>query len=257
MRNTALLTLSLLSLAATPVWALSPEERGREIAEIVDKANTGWKGESGSMQLKIINAHGDVTERKMTMKMKEGTTGGDRSLFAFSWPADVNGTKLLTWSHKDRSDDQWLYLPAIKRTKRISSTGKSGSFMGSEFAYEDVATNEIDKYTYKYLRDEALDGRTTWVSERFPKDKDSGYSKTVSWTDQEYKNVLKVDYYDRKGELLKTATFKGYQKFGNLWRFGSIEMLNHQTRKSSIMTWENRALNVDFKDAEFEQAALE
>lgn len=251
------LFMAAVALAPSFLSAATPEERGREIAVIADQANTGFKGESATMSLQLINAHGDVIDRKMTMRMKEGISGGDKSVFAFNWPADVNGTKLLTWTHKDRDDDQWLYLPAIKRVKRISSSGKSGSFMGSEFAYEDLSAQEVDKYTYKFIEEVELDGRKTWVTERYPTDKNSGYSKTKNWTDQEYKNVVKIEFYDRKGELMKTANFKGYKKYGEFWRFDSIEMANRQTRKRSIMRWEDRKLGIEFNDRDFETSALE
>lgn len=262
--NKLLTAIFAAALFAAPSQAATPEERGREIAEITDKADQGFKGESAKMVLKLINAHGDVIERKMNFKMKEGPVGqagGDKSMFSFDWPADVKGTRLLTWTHADRDDDRWLYLPAIKRVKRISSSGKSGSFMGSEFSYEDLTRGELDKYNYKYIKDDVVNGRPVWVTERYPKDKDSGYSKMVNWTDQEYKNVVKAEYYDRKGELLKTAEFRGYEKIAvgdkSFWRFKEIEMTNHQTRKKSIIAWEGRTLGAEFKDSEFDQTALE
>ncbi len=244
-------------LIAMPAMAQSPEEKGLEIAIKTDQADNGFVGEKADMELKLINAHGDVITRKMSMKTKEGTSSGDRTIISFSWPADVKGTKLLTWSHKDRDDDQWLYLPAIKRVKRISSTNKSASFMGSEFSYEDFSGREVEKYTYKWIEDTEVDGRPVWVTERYPRESNSGYSRTKSWTDQEYLNVVKVEYYDRRGGLLKTAEFKGYKKIDKFWRMGEIDMYNHQTRKRSVMTWTSRDLGVEFYDDEFETDALQ
>jgi len=108
-----------------------------------------------------------------------------KSLTIFDMPADVKGTALLTFSHKTGNDDQWLYLPALKRVKRISSSNKSGPFMGSEFAYEDISSEEVEKYTYRYIRDEDFDGQATFVVERYPVDKKSGYTRQVVWVDRQ------------------------------------------------------------------------
>ena len=106
----------------------------------------------------------------MRVKVLEVEDDGDRSLFIFDEPRDVAGTAMLVHSHKDAADDQWLYLPALTRVKRISSSNRSGSFMGSEFAYEDMSVPEVEKFTYRYLRDEPCGELTCTVVERFPTD---------------------------------------------------------------------------------------
>jgi outer membrane lipoprotein-sorting protein len=242
--------------AASVAYAASPEDKGLELAKKVDAYNDGYKSESSVMEMVLINAHGDRTTRKMRSSQIEKPGDGDRSRIEFEWPADVKGTRMLTWTHKTGSDDQWLFLPAINRVKRISSNNKSGSFMGSEFAYEDLGSQEIEKYKHKYLGDEVLDGRKTWKLERIPVEKDSGYGKLVSFTDQEYMQPLKVEYYDRKGELLKTATFSGYKKFGKWYRPGSIAMVNHQTKKESHLTWRDRQLGVELREKDFDSDRL-
>lgn len=242
---------------ATMVHAKTAEERGLEIARDARKNNQGYVGEEAEVEMSLINAHGDIVKRKMTMKFLEQHDDGDRSLVGFLWPADVNGTKLLTWTHKTGSDDQWLYLPAIKRIKRISSQNKSGSFMGSEFAYEDLASQEVEKYRYKLLDEPKLDGRDTWRIERIPVDKTSGYARHVVWMDKQYFNPLKIEFYDRKNELLKIGVFKNYKQYGKYWRFETIEMSNVQTKKRSVLVWQKRKLNVSFPGEEFESTSLE
>lgn len=251
----AILALSLI-LSFNLAFAETPEEKGLAITKKVDAANTGYGTETSKMEMILINAHGDKTTRKMKMKTKETSNDGDKSLSEFEWPADVNGTKMLTWTHKKEDDDQWLYLPSIKRVKRISSKDRSGSFMGSEFSYEDLGSQEVEKYTYKFIKDETIDGKPHWVVERVPVGK-SGYSKQISWINQEVMNPTKIEYYDRKGDLLKTATFKDYKKFGKFWRIGGIEMVNHQTKKQSALTWSDRQLGQSISDSSFESAALE
>ena len=111
-------------------------------------------------------------------KTLEVLEDGDKSIFIFEHPRDVSGTAVLTFTHKHGPDDQWLYLPALKRVKRISSDNKSGSFVGSEFAYEDLSSQEVEKYTYKWIQDAPCPGKeeiTCFNSEDYPVDKSSGY----------------------------------------------------------------------------------
>jgi outer membrane lipoprotein-sorting protein len=250
------LLLVAAAAAAAPVAAQSPEQKGLELAKKIDAYNEGYKSETSAMEMVLINAHGERTTRKMRSSQIEHAGDGDRSRIEFEWPADVKGTRMLTWTHKQGSDDQWLFLPAINRVKRISSNNKSGSFMGSEFAYEDLGSQEVEKYKHKHLGDEALGGRKTWKIERVPTDKESGYSRLVTWVDQEYMQPLKVEYYDRKGELLKTATFSGYQKHGKWHRPGSIVMVNHQTKKESHLTWRERKVGADVREKDFDSDQL-
>ncbi len=193
----------------------------------------------------------------MSSKILEGQDDGDKSIITFLWPADVKDTRMLTWTHKTSNDDQWLYLPSLKRVKRISSRNKSGSFMGSEFAYEDIGSQEIEKYMYRYLRDESVGARQTQVIERIPVDKRSGYSKQVVWMDTTYNQAVKIDFYDRKSELLKTFTFSGFNQHGGYWRADKIEASNHQTRKKSVLEWSGRVLGQSVEADDFSKDSLQ
>mgnify|MGYP006058348427 FL=1 len=106
----------------------------------------------------LFDQYGNSTSRKIRNRTLEGTDEGDLSLVIFDTPADVKGTAFLSHTKKSGSDDQWLYLPALKRVKRIASSNQAGPFMGSEFAYEDISSQELEKYTYKYLRNEDYQG---------------------------------------------------------------------------------------------------
>ncbi|MFV2082393.1 MAG: outer membrane lipoprotein-sorting protein, partial [bacterium] len=183
---------------------------------------------------------------------------GDKSLSIFDTPGDVKGTAFLTFTHKKRDDDQWLYLPALKRVKRISSRNKSGSFMGSEFAYEDIASQEIEKYTHKWIRDEVYEGQECFVIERYPVDKkNSGYTRQVIWIDKSEYRVLKTDYYDRKDSLLKTLLFTGYRRYLNkYWRPDEMYMVNHQNGKSTLLVWTNYKFRTGLKDRDFSKNSL-
>ena len=251
-------TLSLATLVlASPARAAddAAAERGLELTQRMDTANAGFESDVSEVEMTLVNAHGDRVERRMSIDTLEGDKDGDKSVVAFSFPADVNGTRLLTWTHKKGNDDQWLYMPAIKRVKRISSRSKSGSFMGSEFAYEDMSSQEVEKYTYRYLGDEEFEGRKVWKIQRIPVG-DSGYSRQIGYFDQEYLNPLRVEYFDKKNELLKVGTFSQYQRYGRHWRVGTIEMANAQTQKKSILVWKTRALGEDLDPEDFESDAL-
>ncbi len=255
--RTSILAVVGAVAATAPAVAGPAEEKGLQLVVAADKANEGFGTEKATMTLDLINAHGDVTQRKMRMEIMEGTGDGDRAILVFDWPADVKGTKLLTFTHKRGDDDQWLYLPAIKRVKRIASNNKSGSFMGSEFAYEDLSAPEVEKFNYKYLADVTEGGRAAYHLERYPVDKNSGYKRQVLWMDKEYHSPLKVEYYDRKNELLKIAQFKGYKKTGKWWRWDMIAVENVQTKKKSVLTWKDRHLGAKVDAAHFDSAALE
>ena len=220
--------ISLLLAAALPLGAQAQdaEARGLEIATEADARDTGWGDSVVDLTMILRNKNGDESIREMRSRALEVADDGDKSMIIFDQPRDVRGTALLTYSHKTGDDDQWLYLPALKRVKRIASSNKSGPFMGSEFAYEDLSSQEIEKYTYKYLRDETLDGEQVFVIERYPTDENSGYTKQIVWMDQAEYRPRKIEFYDRKNSHLKTLTLHEYQEYlDDYWRPGRMEMV--------------------------------
>jgi len=238
-----LLVLSFLVLP-TQVMAETPEEKGRAIAIEIDNHDLGWVDNKSIARMTLRNRHGQESIRNLRIHnlevSKEGF--GDKSLTIFDSPGDIRGTAFLSHTKVLKADDQWLYLPALKRVKRISSSNKSGAFVGSEFAYEDLLSQEVEKYNYKWLRDETYNGLDVFVVERYPLYKNSGYTKQVIWVDKAEYRPHKEDFYDRKGTLLKTLTFKGYQQYINkYWRADILKMVNHQNGKSTdliIKKWE-------------------
>jgi len=210
------------------------------------------------MKMILTNRTGNSSVREMRAKTLEGTNGqGDKSLSLFDKPADVKGTKMLTFSHGLKPDDQWLYLPALKRVKRINSRNKSGPFMGSEFAFEDLGSQEVEKYTYNYLREEACGQWKCHVMERIPAYKYSGYTKQVAWIDTVGYRVTKVMYYDRKNALLKTLTATGYKQYlGKFWRPAKMTMINHQSGKGTTLEWTNYVFKKGLKSRDFNSKSL-
>ncbi len=253
-----LITLgSLLAVANTGQAQLSPEERGLEIAVEADLRNTGFGDTTAGVRMILKNRHGQSSEREMKMRSLEQESDGDKSLITFDKPRDVKGTAFLSFTHALGQDDQWLYLPALKRVKRISSNNKSGPFVGSEFAYEDLSSQEVEKYTYKYMRDEVTEGQKHFVIERIPVDPKSGYTRQVVWIDQDEYRIQKVDYYDRKSSLLKTLTFKDYNQYlEKYWRANELFMVNHQTGKSTDLIWSNYQFQSGLTETDFDQRSL-
>ena len=250
--------LSLFTLAPSSLHAETPEEKGLSIAMEADNRDTGFGDYTANMTMILKNKHGKKSTRKIRTRTLEVTDDGDKSLSIFDTPRDVKGTAFLSFSHKVGDDEQWLYLPALKRVKRINSRNKSGSFMGSEFAYEDIASQEVEKYTYRHLREEELNGVLCYVGESYPVDtKNSGYTKRITWMDTAEYRVFKVDYYDRKQSLLKTLTVDGYQQYlGKYWRASSMEMVNHQSGKSTTLLWDNYTFQTGLSDNDFSATSL-
>ena len=239
-------------------FAQSEQEKGLEIAKKAEIADEGFGSSSVKITMVLTNRQGQKSTRYMESQTLELQADGDKSLIVFNSPTDVKGTATLTFTHKEGSDDQWLYLPAIKRTKRISSNNKSGPFVGSEFAYEDLSSQEVEKYTYAFLKEESVNGENAYVVQRNPVDPKSGYTRQVVWfiKDNDYR-VIKVDYYDRKNELLKTLTYAKYQKYLNKhWRAGEFNMVNHQTGKATQLVFEGYEFQVGLKENDFTQNAL-
>jgi len=236
---------------------LTPEERGLQIAQDAWKRDTGYGDSVSELSMVLRLGSGQEARRDLRIRTLEVSETETRAMVIFDTPADVRGTALLTHSFTDKEDSQWLYLPEIKREKRIAGGGRSGPFMGSEFSFEDMSSQRVEKFTYKYISDEALDGVQCHVLERYPVDKASGYTKQVAWLDTEQLRVQKVDYYDRRGELLKTLTLKDYKQYEEkYWRPTNMEMLNHQTGRSTLLEWKNTKFNSGFSAREFEPSAL-
>jgi outer membrane lipoprotein-sorting protein len=228
---------------------------GLEVMQKVDKAGEGFIGSESTMTLTLINAYGEKIEREMESMALENNDDGNKSITEFIKPLDVKGTKLLTWTMKKDNNKQWLYLPRFKRIKKITSSGQSGSFMGSEFSYEDIAGNEIEKYDYKLLSE----NDKTWVVEARPKN-DSGYSKIISTISKDKLIPIKAEYYDRKEEKLKVSVmdkFKTYKVKTKTFNYSNyIKMDNLQTKKASIIEWKNRSIGVKHKDSDFKSTKL-
>ena len=233
------------------------EQKGLDIALEARERRLGFGNFTARQNMLLRNKRGQESRRELRVNVMEVDGDGDMSLFVFDEPRDVQGTAFLIHAHKDKGDDQWLYLPALKRVKRISSGNRSGSFMGSEFAYEDMTPPEVEKFTYRHLRDEACGELTCTVVERIPTDERSGYSRQTVWRDTDELRTWKVEYFDRKDAHLKTLTLDGYERYlDRFWQAGQMDMVNHLTGKSTTLTWTDYLFQTDLDAGDFTQAGL-
>ncbi len=237
--------------------AITPSEEGLAIALSAKAKDTGWGDFTADMTMYLRNKQGQESLREVKMKTLELQGDGDKSLTLFNKPRDVKGTNFLSFSHPIANDDQWLYLPALKRIKRISSSNKSGPFMGSEFSFEDLSSFEVEKYTYLYLGDEVINSENSYMVEQYPVDKNSGYTRRISWVDKSEYRTHKIDFYDRKNTLLKTLTFSDYKQYlNNYWRADTMVMLNYQNGKSTQLQWSNYKFSTGLSENDFNKNAL-
>jgi outer membrane lipoprotein-sorting protein len=255
------LTTLLLACALYLPHALAEdlESKGFEIAARSDHTDRGFSGSKVELTMVLRNAAGKESSRTLEIQTLEAPDDdvGDKSLVIFDSPRDINGTALLSHAKIIDPDDQWLYLPALKRVKRISSTNKSGPFVGSEFAFEDFTSTELKKYDYKWLREEPCGEFTCDVIERYPLYDNSGYTRQISWIDQTDYQVRKLDFYDRKNSLLKTLNFEDYREYdGKYWRSHKLSMQNHQTGKSTELLYSDYEFTTDLTDNDFNKGVL-
>ena len=251
------LSLTTISAFSVPLDKEAAATRGMEISLEAKARDTGWSDNTSDMEMILRNKQGQESTREIKTKTLELLDDGDKSLTIFNKPRDVKGTSFLSFSHPVGNDDQWLYLPSLKRVKRISSRNKSGPFMGSEFSFEDLSSFEVEKYRYNYLGDEQINGLDSFMVEQFPVDENSGYTRRIVWIDKAEYRVQKIDFYDRKNSLLKTLSYNDYQQYlAKFWRADSAEMVNHQSGKSTTLKWENYAFKTGLTDGDFNRNTL-
>ena len=251
---------SALGAASNEIDAMvDPVVKGRAIAEEADRRDNGYGDSEARMHMILRNARGQESTRELRVKSWENSEddGYDRGLIVFDHPRDVSGTALLTHANPGGDDDQWLYLPASARVKRISGSNQTGSFMGSEFSFEDFSSNSLEKFAYKWMRDESCGELECWVLERKPVNPNSGYIRQVAWVDKEAFRLQRVDFYDKREERLKTLTIEDYRlHMGKFWRGHLLTMKNYLTNKSTILTWKEIKFRTGLGENDFTQGAL-
>ncbi len=256
---------TLLSLAVfgtvAPVSAEGPAEKGLRIMEEARRHHSGFHSNTATGRMVLRDRRGRESVREFRARTLEVEGDGDKSMIVFERPRDIARTALLTFAHRVGEDDQWLFLPALKRVKRISSTGRSSPFLASEFTYEDMVGHEVEKYTYLWLRYELCprgDEIVCHVIEQYPKDEDSGYSREIVWLDLSEYRLHRIEFFDRKGAHLKTLAVTDHRRYEDrFWRSTEMTMSNHQNGRSTVMSWRDFDFSVRLSSSDFTRRALE
>ena len=243
--------------------ANASDEKGLAIATEVDNRDKGWGDVTVEGEMVLKNKAGNVSVRKFRSTILEANDAseGDRSIIIFSQPRDVRGTALLTHSKIEPDDDaQWIFLPAVKRVKRISSSNRTGKFVSSEFSYEDLGSEEVADNKHIWLENAACAHESTLTCaavESRPKNKRSGYSKRVSFIDLDEYRVHQIDFYNRRGDLEKSLKFRDYKKYeGRFWRAHIMLMDNMQTGKSTRLSWADYNFRQGLTERDFTPQSL-
>ena len=206
----------------------------------------------------LINKRGNKRTRQLKTKRKTMSDGEAKSVAYFLSPADVKGTAFLVWEHKDTDNDQFIYLPALKKIRRIASSQKNQSFMGSDFSYADMENQDIDDAAHKMLPQQDLNGKPCWVIESIPKpDSDSEYGKMITWVTKKDLIPEKVDFYDKKGKLLKTMLVLRSGPVGEVILPLHFTMANVQKNHKTEIILDEVMLDQELPDKEFTKRAIQ
>jgi outer membrane lipoprotein-sorting protein len=249
-------------LFSMPLWAQEPAPlTGREIMEKY-KAQDRTNDSSVEIRMTLINSRGGKRERQLTQVTKTDKQDNRKTLIRFLSPADVAGTGFLSIEHRDRDDDNWLYLPALRKVRRIASSDKTDSFMGTEFTYEDLDPEDLDAHEYKLLGSDSVDGVEAWIVEAVATDpkraKESGYRKRELWISKDHYVIIEMKYYDKKGayvKILKATEIKqvpGTDK----WRAHRLIMEDVRKGNKTVLELANYKINQGVPDKYFSQRYL-
>lgn len=247
------------AFAATDDAVSDNSKRGYEIASDVDARDSGFGDYRVQGKMTITRPGGATAERGFEMNTLEYIGSGDRRLVVFQTPRDLAGFVSLTFNNPGAPDDQWIYLPAVKRVKRLASRDKTGSFGGSEFSYEDIATWELSNYTYEYIREEPCGEKphACHVLANIPKYQYSGYSKLVETVDPEIGQPRQIIYFDKAGNEFKRLEFFDYKQYeGKFWRPDRIVMTNSRDQSVSEITWSDYKFKTGLKASDMTDSRM-
>jgi outer membrane lipoprotein-sorting protein len=237
------------------VPALLNAMNGQTLAQQVYDRDDG-RDSYATVRMLLLDKRGNKRFRTLISATKEyGNT--EKSFIRFTSPADIEGTSFLTWENEDRENDQFLYLPALNRVRRIVSTQKSSRFVNTDYTYEDMERRRPDMNTHTILREEVKNGHGCWVLESVPKDpKTSQYAKIISWIAKEQLLPVRTEYYNIRGKLLKEFTASKIEQVDGIWAITESEMYDLKKKHHTYMKTLEIAFNKDIPDRVFTQAYM-
>lgn len=243
-----LLLLIFMGICRDPVRASGPT--GRDIMVLVDQAPDGEDRKSG-IEMVLVNRRGKKRVRQMVSFSKD--YGKDtKKLMAFKKPMDVKGTAFLSWEYDnpEKDDDKWLYMPALRKVRRISGASTNEAFMGSDFTYDDMGDRNVDEDTHTLLGEEAVDGVDCWKIRAVPVEKEPAYDRRILWVRKDANKVIRAEYLDAQG-LIKTFTVMDMAKVQGFWTIRKMKMENHRDTHATIMTVSDVAYDTGVEDRFF------
>jgi hypothetical protein len=244
-RKKGVILLAVLLMLAVGSFVQAASLTGRDIMVKVDNRDDGETRKS-----KMI----------MTLISYQKDYGKDsKAIMIFESPGDVKGTGYLSWEYdnQNKDDDRWLYLPALRKIRRISGSSNSDYFMGTDFTYDDMGDRNVDEDEHTLQRKEKLNGYQCWVVQSIPKEIDDGdYTKKISWVRQDIDLVVKVKYYNEYG-LLKTYYAKEVAKIDGIWVSQQMVMVNKQEEHQTILKMADLKFNLPLRDNLFKTSTLE
>jgi len=249
------ITSIVIAVLLVAGYSANAQLTGRQIVEKAYNLPTG-NDITSSLTMTLTNNQGKQRVRKIKQYSKDmGSV--EKSIMFFQSPADVKNTSFMNWSYdSDKSDDQWIYLPALKKTKRISSDSKSDYFMGSDFTYDDLGDRKLDADNHKLLKTETYNGIACYVVESVSKDEDYMYSKTKTWINKSNFTGVKKEFYDEDGDLLKVLSVKKVEKISGFWVITNSEMKNVQKNHKTSMVLSSIQINTGISDTKFTERMM-
>lgn len=249
--------LFLALVLLLPVAAAAQEGPSAEdiVTRMLDSNNMGFDSGQARVRMTIKSAKGSVRERVLSSRSDE-KAGLRRSRVEFLEPADVRGTTLLMIEQPgDERDLQYLYLPGLRKTRRIAGNQKNTSFMDSDFTYADMESRDAKGGAKRRLADADAGGQPAYRVEVTPSEPDGEYGKLELWVHKELWLPLRIDFFDRSGRLQKTMLSKRIEKKGDRHLVTKLHMRS-TSGSETVLDVESIDLDARFSDADFDKNAL-
>jgi outer membrane lipoprotein-sorting protein len=257
----------LFAMLALLLSGTAQADKAPSAREIMDKVTTTRKldGSEAVIKMSVLGEGGQAREREISMATKLYDGGKtEKRIYRFLSPADVQGTGILVYDYETKPDDVWIYLPALRKTRRVVTNQRAQSFMGSEFSYGDLNIPSLDDFNYTLVKEEASGGEPCYVIDLVPKSKEiaeaEGYSKKTYWVSKAKMAVVRGLYYDKDGKLLKeliAQDIKLLDPKNKRYRAMHMEMINKQNGRKSVFETKKVTFSPNTKDDYFTTAYLE
>ncbi len=251
--------LKLLALVFLIFLSSTSLLHAEDATDIIRKSQDAFFAQGKDMRARVkmtlTSKSGQQRLRELTMLRKNGADGAQKYFMYFHNPGDVRGTSFMVYKYPGRDDDRWLFIPAINLVNRIASKDSRSSFVGSDFTYEDISGRDLDADTYRYLREDSLQGKPCHVIESTPKSP-TEYAKKLSWVDKATYLPLKDEYYDLQGSLYKVFTADRVEAPGGLPTATVRSMANIKSGHKTEVVFDSVSYNVGIGDDVFSERYL-